>query len=178
MTKYSEKTKYFFVHTINPYTGNSEVFDALFDTSDNAPFVPLPVKPYYVSTAETASLIFDASIKRWVDKEFQDREEKKKLHTFERQVNEEMIKRFVDFQSAKTLVELLTKIPNFNVALTEQEKDVIGQNGNVLAIGRSGTGKTTCAVLRLFSIEMLFKIRLSLYKKKFGDTIKDTRCSS
>ncbi len=36
-----------------------------------------------------------------------------------------------------------------------------------MVIGRSGTGKTTCAVLRLFSIEMLFKIRLSLYKKKF-----------
>jgi proteasome assembly chaperone (PAC2) family protein len=37
-----------------------------------------------------------------------------------------MVKRFVDFQSAKTLVELLTKIPNFKVNLTEQEKDVIG----------------------------------------------------
>ena len=78
-----------------------------------------------------------------------------------------MVKRFVDFQSAKTLVELLTKIPNFKMKLTEQEKDVIGENGNVMAIGRSGTGKTTCAILRLFSIEMLFKIRLSLYKKKF-----------
>jgi hypothetical protein len=55
---------------------------------------------------------------------------------------------------------------------------VIGENGNVLAIGRSGTGKTTCAVLRLFSIEMLFKIRVSLYKKKFSDTVKDVRCGS
>ena len=31
-----------------------------------------------------------------------------------------MIKRFVDFQSAKSLVELLTKIPNFKVNLTPQ----------------------------------------------------------
>lgn len=89
-----------------------------------------------------------------------------------------MIKRFVDFQSAKTLVELLIQIPNFKVNLTDQEKDVIGENGNVLAIGRSGTGKTTCAVLRLFSIEMLFKIRLSLFKKKNEAMIKDARCSS
>lgn len=29
-----------------------------------------------------------------------------------------MIGRFVDFQSAQTLVELLTKIPNFKVNLT------------------------------------------------------------
>jgi Lhr-like helicase len=82
-----------------------------------------------------------------------------------------MIKRFVDFQSAKSLVELLTKIPNFKVNLTPQEKNVIGENGNVLVIGRSGTGKTTCAVLRLFSIEMLFKIRLSLYKRKFKEKL-------
>lgn len=44
---------------------------------------------------------------------------------------------------------------------------MIGENGNVIVIGRSGTGKTTCAVLRLFAIEMLFKIRLSLFKKKY-----------
>lgn len=75
-------------------------------------------------------------------------------------------------------MELLTKIPNFNINLTEQEKDVIGENGNVLAIGRSGTGKTTCAVLRLFSIEMLFKIRLSIYQKKYQDTVKDIQCES
>ncbi len=47
-----------------------------------------------------------------------------------------------------------------------------------MAIGRSGTGKTTCAVLRLFSIEMLFRIRVSLYKKKFSETVKDVRCGS
>jgi len=47
-----------------------------------------------------------------------------------------------------------------------------------MVIGRSGTGKTTCAVLRLFSIEMLFKIRLALYKKKFSSEIANTRCSS
>jgi len=37
---------------------------------------------------------------------------------YEKQVNGEMIKRFVDFQSAKSLVELLTKIPNFKISLT------------------------------------------------------------
>jgi hypothetical protein len=107
-------------------------------------------------------------MRRWISSDYLDRVERKKLNEYQRKVNEEMVKRFVDFQSAKSLVELLTKIPNFKVKLTNQEKDVIGENGNVMVIGRSGTGKTTCAVLRLFSIEMLFKIRLSLYKKKFS----------
>lgn len=32
----------------------------------------------------------------------------------------------------------------------------------MIAIGRSGTGKTTCAILRLFSMDMLFKLRLNI----------------
>lgn len=35
-----------------------------------------------------------------------------------------------------------------------------------MAIGRSGTGKTTCAVLRLFAVDMLYKIRSIQEKKK------------
>jgi len=97
-------------------------------------------------------LIFDKKVKRWISQDYLEQVERKKLNEYQRKINEELVKRFVDFQSAKSLVELLTKIPNFKVKLTEQEKDVIGQNGNVMVIGRSGTGKTTCAVLRLFSI--------------------------
>lgn len=53
--------------------------------------------------------------------------------------------------------------------------NAIGQSGNVLVIGRSGTGKTTCCILRLFSMEMLFKIRLTLYKNQNQHILKDTR---
>lgn len=52
--------------------------------------------------------------------------ERKKIAEYQKQISDSLIKRFVDFQSAKTLVELLTKIPNFNINLTEQEKEVIG----------------------------------------------------
>jgi len=48
------------------------------------------------------------------------------------------------------------------INLTDEEREVIGAPGNVLVVGRSGTGKTTCAILRLFSIEMLFKLRISM----------------
>jgi hypothetical protein len=70
--------------------------------------------------------VFNKTIKRWVSQDHLDRIERKKLNEYQRKVNEEMVKRFVDFQSAKSLVELLTKIPNFKVKLTDQEKDVIG----------------------------------------------------
>lgn len=50
-------------------------------------------------------------------------------------------------------------MPNFHIKLTEEEKNVIGEANNVLVLGRSGTGKTTCAVLRLFASEVLYRYR-------------------
>lgn len=120
-------------------------------------------------------MVYSAESQRWVTKDALLRAERIKFNEFQRKVNEEILKKYVDFNSAKNLVELLKKIPNFKIKLTEEEKNVVGENGNVMVIGRSGTGKTTCAVLRLFAIEMLFKIRVSLNKKKFGGMLKDTR---
>ena len=57
-------------------------------------------------------------MRRWVSKDHLNFVERKKIVEYQKQINESLIKRFVDFQSAKTLVELLTKIPNFKVKLT------------------------------------------------------------
>lgn len=57
---------------------------------------------------------------RWVSKDYLTALERKKLILYQKQINDVMIKRFICFQSAKSLVELLTKIPNFKVNLTEQ----------------------------------------------------------
>ena len=137
---------------MNPYTDGREVFETALDTENNTTYYPIIFKPTSVSSVETSTLIFDSEMKRWVAKDYRSNLEKKALNEYQKKINDEMIKRFVDFQSAKTLVELLTKIPNFRVKLTEEEKSVIGLNGNVMVIGRSGTGKTTCAILRLFAI--------------------------
>ena len=56
------------------------------------------------------------------------------------------------YMNAKYFTELLTKIPNFKVKLTEEQLKVIGSPGNVTLIGRSGTGKTTVSILRLFAL--------------------------
>lgn len=138
-------------------------------------YLPTYFKTNYISNVEANSLIYSTENHRWVTKDALLRAERVRFNEFQRKVNEEILKKYVDFNSAKNLVELLKKIPNFKIKLTEEEKNVVGENGNVMVIGRSGTGKTTCAVLRLFAIEMLFKIRVSLNKKKFGGMLKDTR---
>jgi flagellar biosynthesis GTPase FlhF len=174
----NKKSDYFYKEIYNDYTEKGEYYQTNLTEKAENRFYPLPFKPYYMSNTEMSTMIFDSATKRWLSKDHLNYMERKKVAEYQKQISDSLIKRFVDFQSAKSLVELLTKIPNFNINLTEQEKDVIGENGNVLVIGRSGTGKTTCAILRLFSIEMLFKIRLSIYKKKYEDTVKDVRCES
>lgn len=59
---------------------------------------------------------------------------------------------------------------------------MIGEEGNILAIGRSGTGKTTCALLRLFATEILFKLKNTYASKgilkntQFAAEDLDARC--
>lgn len=40
--------------------------------------------------------------------------------------------------------------------------EAISHSGDTLVIGRSGTGKTTCALLKLFATDTLFKLRMKL----------------
>ena len=60
-----------------------------------------------------------------------------------------------DFKNGKVLVDFLNKIPNLESVkfkLSEEECEVVGENSNLIVIGRSGTGKTTCALMRMFAI--------------------------
>ncbi len=45
---------------------------------------------------------------------------------------------------------------SLKINITTEQLEVIGEPGNVLCLGRSGTGKTTCAVLRMFALNSLF----------------------
>ena len=80
-----------------------------------------------------------------------------------------------DSVSCASFINLLQTIPNFKIKLTEEESHLIGTPGNVLALGRSGTGKTTCALLRIFASEVLFNYRCKQTKMKKGLVLADTR---
>jgi len=141
-------------------------------------YLPNGFKPTYLSSHEASTLIFNANLQRWVSKSNEKFIENSKYNSFIAAMNQETLKKYADFKNAIKLVEFLEKIPNFKLRLTEEEKAVVGQNGNVLALGRSGTGKTTCAILRLFSMEILFKYRLAMAKLKHEGMLRDTRFSA
>ena len=67
------------------------------------------------------------------------------------------------------MVKFIQKVPNLDqikFKLSEEEIGIVGDNKNLVVIGRSGTGKTTCALMRLFAIELLFKNKESKKKVK------------
>ncbi|KAL4454343.1 hypothetical protein ABPG74_012300 [Tetrahymena malaccensis] len=143
-----------------------------YQQSDQA-FTPQKFNPHFLNFEESQQYEYDSTIYRWIlkekkilDEKFQEKEER----AFQ---NKLLLQSFADFSSASNLVELLQKIPNLNLKLTQEEIDVIGQQGNVLVIGRSGTGKTTSALLRLFAMEILFHIRVQIYISKNTKILQD-----
>jgi hypothetical protein len=60
--------------------------------------------------------------------------------------------------TSKKLVEILDLMPTLQIKLSEVQKKVVASNQNLLCLGRSGTGKTTTSVLRLFAQEILYSI--------------------
>ena len=148
------------------------------DYQENAIYLPAQFKPTYLSHQEASVLIFSKELGRWINEDIKNSLENSKYNMYIAKINADLLEKYVDFKSAARLVELLEAIPNFKIRLTPEEKDVIGTSGNVLAIGRSGTGKTTCAILRLFSMEILFKVRVTQAKLKNESILRDTRFNS
>jgi len=137
-------------------------------------FNPMEFEIDYLTPEEVEDLVYYQDIKRWVSKKAYSLFLRKQEESIVSKMNAEILSKFADFESSGRLVELLEKMKNLKIKLTGEEKKLIGQDGNVLAIGRSGTGKTTCSVLRLFSQDMLYKLRLAQSKVQQG-MLRDTR---
>ena len=138
--------------------------------------LPKHFSTVYLSRDETESIIYDTGRRRWVSRLDDARKlNQPAVESYLTQLNSSMLGRLADFNSCQGFIRLLEAIPNFRIRLTEEERDLIGTPGDVLAIGRSGTGKTTCAVLRLFASEVLFKFRSQHVRAKKGLVLADTR---
>jgi tetratricopeptide (TPR) repeat protein len=62
---------------------------------------------------------------------------------------------FLEDFDGKALLKILESIPNFVYAFSEQQRNLISSHHNTVVVGRSGTGKTTCAVMRMIGIRLL-----------------------
>ncbi|KAM3131735.1 hypothetical protein pb186bvf_016131 [Paramecium bursaria] len=109
--------------------------------------------------------MYHEEIGAWVSIESVGLSEAQMKKIYWQQMTKDFCQKF-DLSLKKGKLIKLLEIPSLKIQMTEQEKNVVGSQGNILVIGRSGTGKTTCAVLRLFALQLLFKLRINHYKKK------------
>lgn len=72
---------------------------------------------------------------------------------------------FLENFDGAAMVNILESIPNFVYAFSEQQRKLISSHHNTVVVGRSGTGKTTCAVMRMIGIRLL---EIASYNSKRG----------
>ena len=74
------------------------------------------------------------------------------------------------------LEEYLEKIPGFGFKFTENQLKMInGKHRCSVVIGRSGTGKSTCAILKMIAIDLLFISMVSIKQGKDALTSEDIK---
>ena len=72
--------------------------------------------------------------------------------------------------------KILRRIPGFDFKFTKEQLKMINDgNKRTIIIGRSGTGKSTCAILRMLAIDLLFIARKCLLEKQYKVTADDLK---
>ncbi|CAD8120897.1 unnamed protein product [Paramecium sonneborni] len=106
--------------------------------------------------------VYNKNFERWIPISTQIILNRKQERINQFSENHYLIQKYSQQPSSYQLLKIIQNIPNYKVNLTNQQQEIISYNGDGLVIGRSGTGKTTCALLRLFTTDILFKIRSKL----------------
>lgn len=133
--------------------------DNSLETLEKGLFGPKPCANDILTEAEKAKYSYHPELLRWVHSSMKLKEAWQDAQLTKANAN--LIAELADSESCTLFIRFLqAKVKAFPFQLSEEELDVVGTPGNVLAIGRSGTGKTTCALLRLLASHALFRTRL------------------
>ena len=86
---------------------------------------------------------------------------KKKIHSAK------LRKKVCNGLENQKMEKILRRVPGFSFDFTNDQLKMLN-NGNkrAIVIGRSGTGKSTCAVLRMLAIDLLYIAKKCLKEKK------------
>ena len=126
----------------------------------NFPKVPSNI---YLTSSESESMVFSPKLKRWIPNA-----DSPPIYIDMFSTSHPLIKKLASEEAGTNFVKLLTSIPNFRIQLTEEQKATVSSGDNIVILGRSGTGKTTCALLRMFAAELLFRFKAPRASRRFG----------
>ncbi|CAK60825.1 unnamed protein product (macronuclear) [Paramecium tetraurelia] len=106
--------------------------------------------------------IFDDQTKTWMTKKLYESIQKKIMKINAQTADYYLIKEYICLPSASQISKLISKLPKFKNKITEQQLQAIVWKGITFILGRSGTGKTTCALFKVFILDALFNLRQQL----------------
>ena len=118
-------------------------------------YFPFPDMKEYLNETQEKFIIFDSCLKRWIISKDAKIEE---INSYDKSLA--LIQKLSSKDAGNTFVEILKTIPKFSLMLTDEQNKAVKRAGHVVILGRSGTGKTTSAVLRMFASEILFKYKI------------------
>lgn len=113
-----------------------------------------------LTESEKNSFLYNSQINRWITTSEANTitiMKNRECFSVLSKVNSDILNNLLTPENCKLFIKVLRRIKKFEIQLSDDEIELIGTTGNVLVIGRSGTGKTTSSVLRLFAIQYLYR---------------------
>ncbi|KAL4454345.1 hypothetical protein ABPG74_012302 [Tetrahymena malaccensis] len=80
------------------------------------------------------------------------------------QMNQEYLQRMLSNEDLSQQIQKILDIYKIQTPLTQQQSQVITSYTNLIVMGRSGTGKTLCALYHLLALEVLYTLYLDKTK--------------
>ncbi|CDW72543.1 lupus brain antigen [Stylonychia lemnae] len=125
---------------------------------------PLKIFRWMLKEPPTHNFLFDKNKRRWYFVNAQQVEIQSKATQV--QVQAKVMDELDNKKTTKKLVQILDLMPTLDIKLSKLQKNIVSSNQNLLCLGRSGTGKTTTSVLRLFAQEVLFCVLKKHHEKQ------------
>ncbi|KAM3131736.1 hypothetical protein pb186bvf_016132 [Paramecium bursaria] len=109
--------------------------------------------------------VYDEEICAWISIQSKKVSQEKVKKYYLNQMSQDFYQEF-DISLREGKLDNILDILSLDIKMTEEQRNVVSEYGNLLVLGRSGTGKTTCTMLKLIALQLIFKQKLQGLKKK------------
>ncbi|EAS04219.2 hypothetical protein TTHERM_00298300 (macronuclear) [Tetrahymena thermophila SB210] len=125
-------------------------------------YLPQQIPDYYLTYQESMQY-FNFGY-GWIKKQYHKRNiqfnNKKRIQ----QMNQAYLYKMLQNEDISEQMKKIIDICKIETPLTQQQTQVISNHSNLIVMGRSGTGKTLCALYHLLALEVLYKLHFDKNK--------------
>ncbi|CAK59284.1 unnamed protein product (macronuclear) [Paramecium tetraurelia] len=119
-------------------------------------------KSYRIPNFQADKYVFNQNYQRWVKKQNYNDYKKRKQTQNDLKGSYFQLKKYLFTPNFQQYRNLLKNIKSENFTTNMEQFEAIAKQGDTILIGRSGTGKTTISLLKLFITDAIFMLRQNL----------------